>query len=143
AADAGVADGNGLLSINAGANVYGANITLRGADEDINSTANVGNAGLPVVSSFAPGVGGFQPLGVAFDSSGNMYVANNGGNTIDKITFSSPGVFGTRTTFVNTSFGLSLPRYPVFDSSGNMYVANNGNNTISKITFSSPGVLGT
>lgn len=74
---------------------------------------------------------GTGPEGLAFDSAGNLYVAN-WGNTIEKFT---PG--GVRSVFAST--GLSLPSGLAFDSAGNLYAANRGNNTIEKFT---PGGVG-
>jgi len=74
------------------------------------------------------------PEGLAFDASGNLYVANYNSNTISKVT---PA--GVVTTFVST--GLSQPTGLVFDASGILYVANWGSNTISKVTPS--GVVST
>jgi sugar lactone lactonase YvrE len=73
------------------------------------------------------------PSGLAFDSSGNLFVANSGNNTISEIT---PG--GMVSTFAS---GLNDPRGLAFDASGNLYVANNGANTISRIT--SGGIVST
>ncbi len=60
---------------------------------------------------------GSGPDGLAFDKSGNLYVANFFDNTVDKIT---PG--GVVSTFINT--GLNGPKGLAFDSSGNLFVAN-------------------
>ena len=46
------------------------------------------------ITTFASGLN--EPLGITFDSSGNLYVALNGSNTIDKIT---PG--GATSTFAS------------------------------------------
>ena len=81
-----------------------------------------------------------NPTGLAFDSSGNLFVVNKGDDSIVKI---SPG--GTVTTFVSGSHGSALlndPQGLVVDSSGNVYVANlgsTGNNTNSIIKFNSSG----
>ena len=68
-----------------------------------------------------------EPVALAFDSAGNLYVANAGNNTISKVT---PA--GLVSTFVSS--GLDEPVALAFDSAGNLYVANEGNSTISKVT---------
>lgn len=67
----------------------------------------------PVVTTFASGLE--LPLFIEFDRDGNLYVANNNGSSIQKISAS-----GTKTTFVN---GLSSPRGLAFDGAGNLYVS--------------------
>ena len=129
-ADAGD-DGIGILTIGAGATVYGTNITTRGADVDIAPTASMGSAVLneEVPSTFAqtaPNPGG--PAGLACDASGNLYIADNNSDSILKVT---PG--GVASTFcANPSF--SNPAGLAFDSSGNLYVANWQFSTIYKIS---------
>ena len=68
------------------------------------------------------------PLGMAVDSSGNIYVANYGSSTstIYKVT---PG--GTITTFASITGGA---QNMVFDTSGNLFVADSINNNVRKIT---------
>ncbi len=71
-------------------------------------------------------LGGGVPVGIAFDGSGNLYVANNTNNIIQKVT-----PLGAISTFATTG------RAPVgiaFDGSGNLFVANRDDNTIQKIT---------
>ena len=58
-----------------------------------------------------------DPVALAFDSSGNLYVANQDGNTVSKF---APG----STTASATLTGLNRPDALAFDSSGNLYVAN-------------------
>jgi len=119
-------------------------------------------AGRPGVSGTANGVGGAArfsyPAGIAVDSSGNLYVADEINDTIRKILpngsvstlAGSPGVSGTAdgagavAQFTNPS-GVAV------DSSGNVYVADNSNHTIREIApdgtvstlAGSPGVSGT
>src|SRR5262249_32953085 len=69
-------------------------------------------------SAFDPSV---YPVGLAFDSHGNLFVSTNvlsnfsGNDTIIKFTPS-----GMKSTFAT---GLSFPRGLAFDSSGNLFVA--------------------
>lgn len=63
------------------------------------------------------------PLALAFDGSGNLYIAN-GNNTVTKF---APGASTPSATLT----GLGGPHAMAFDSSGNLYVANAGN-TVSK-----------
>lgn len=88
------------------------------------------------VSTFATGFS--QADGLAFDSTGNLFVADLFVGSILKITPQ-----GVVTTFAS---GLNNPFDLVFDLSGNLYVSNDfggftGNGTISKIT--SGGVVTT
>ena len=77
-----------------------------------NSVFRVTPAG--AVSTFATGFNG--AWGLAFDPSGNLFVAEYIGNTIDKIT---PG--GAVSLFAT---GLNRPTGLAFDSLGNLYVCN-------------------
>jgi streptogramin lyase len=75
--------------------------------------------------TFASGFHG--PYGLAFDSTGNLYVANFNDSTVSKVTLG-----GTVTTFVSSQ--LNGPGGLAFDSTGNLYVANFRNSTVSKVT---------
>ena len=80
----------------------------------------------------------YWPTGVATDSAGNVYVADNGNNTIRKITPAGvvttlAGTAGTRGSTDGTGAAASFsPSYVATDSAGNVYVTDN--NTIRKIT---------
>ena len=68
-----------------------------------------------------------EPYGMAFDSGGNLYVADGYSDTIQRI---SPD--GALSMFANT--GLSIPTGLAFDASGNLYAANWLNGTIERFT---------
>jgi hypothetical protein len=131
-------DGVGTLSIGAGAVVSSTNstasaITLRGANVNIDTSANPAVVGAQRSLSTTPTTtlaGGLDdPVAVAFDASGNLYVANQSGYTVSKF---APGA----TTPTATLTGLLMPWGMAFDGSGNLYVGNsaaqNNNSTISK-----------
>jgi NHL repeat len=74
-------------------------------------------------TTFAPGVGS-PSSGMAFDHSGNLYVATD--SNVLKF-----GPDGNRSTF---AAGLSGPKALAVDANGNLFVADSGNNSIFKFT---------
>jgi sugar lactone lactonase YvrE len=80
-------------------------------------------------------------VGVTVDSSGNLYIADSGNDTIRKIT--SAGVVSTfagtagtpgSADGTGTAASFSAPTGITVDAGGNLYVADTGNDTIRKIT---------
>jgi len=82
-------------------------------------------------SPFASGLS--NPWGMAFDSAGNLYVANVVSDTIEKITAG-----GVSSVFAS---GLNAPVGLAFDASGNLYVSNAAGNSIDKFTPSGVGTV--
>ena len=86
-----------------------------------------------------------DPNGLAVDSSGNIYVADSGNNSIRKIT--SSGIVTTlagsagrgSADGTGTAASFNYPAGVALDASGNLYVADGGNNKIRKITFPGGG----
>src|SRR5207248_149187 len=81
------------------------------------------------------------PYGVATDSSGNVYVADQNSNTIRKITPAGvvttvAGMAGIQGSADGTGSGarFNYPYGVATDSSGHVYVADRVNHTIRKIT---------
>src|SRR5690348_7898353 len=83
----------------------------------------------------------FLPLTVAVDSAGNIYVAEQGNNTITKVTpagvvttlAGQPGSFGSANGTGSVA-RFNAPSCAVVDNAGNIYVADTGNHTIRKVT---------
>jgi hypothetical protein len=129
------------------------------ASNDVNQIVDAGTcpSGLPgTISTVAgnntagySGDGGsainaqlFVPTGVAFDSAGNMFIADSSNNVIRRVDF----VTGNITTVAGNGFGgysgdggpatiaqLNGPTQLAFDGSGNLYIADANNARIRKI----------
>jgi hypothetical protein len=101
----------GAETVNESAGTFSIPVTLTGAPT-------------PVVSAFASGFN--DPVGLAFDAAGNLYVVNDLGGAVNKVT---PA--GVVSAFAS---GFNGPADLAFDAAGNLYVANNGGNTVNKVT---------
>ena len=75
-----------------------------------------------------------NPTGMAFDSAGNLFVANHNSSTITKFAFTGGVLSSTGTLFADSSSGVVSPWGLAFDSAGNLFLANTGG--IEKFAYS-------
>lgn len=156
---AGLANGTGSaasfnnpqgVAVDAAGNVYVSDsfnhlirkITPAGVTTTFAGTGTLGFSGGSLTSAQF-----YSPQGLAFDGSGNLYVADQGNNGIYKITstgavtiLAGTGLAG----YVNgagTAARFNAPQGIAADAAGNVYVADRSNNMIRKIT--STGVVST
>jgi uncharacterized repeat protein (TIGR02543 family) len=85
----------------------------------------------------------YQPVALAFDGSGNMYVAERAGNVVRKIsptgtitTVAGTGKVGAPSSEIGaaTSQPLNAPQGLSWDSSGGLLIADSGNGRIRRLT---------
>jgi len=107
----------GTLSIIAGTGHYGTPTAGPATSSDLNSS-----------------------IGVAVDSSGNVYIGDAGNNLVEKVTptgtlsiIAGTGNPGTPTAGPATSSDLNYPGGVAVDSSGNVYIADGLNNLVEKV----------
>ena len=80
------------------------------------------------------------PVGVAVDSSGNVYIADTNNDVVEKVAggtlsiFAGAGSRGAPTAGPATSSKLGGPFGVAVDSSGNVYIADGLNNVVEKVT---------
>lgn len=103
-------------------------------------------AGAATVAGSTDGIGAAarfnNPSALAFDSLGNLFVAEFGNNVIRKI-LADAGTAGTvgSTNGTGTAARFNVPVGIAIDSAGNLYVADGGNSLVRKMT--SAGVVTT
>lgn len=90
------------------------------------------------------------PAGLAFDSAGNLYIADSGNNVIRKVAApTSSSSTNTITTYAGSfanggkylgdggpasKAGMSVPVAVAVDASGNLYIADSNNNVVRKVS---------
>jgi streptogramin lyase len=86
------------------------------------------------------------PSGVAVDSTGDVYFADESNNVVDKVTpggtlsiIAGTGTAGAPATGTATASPLDSPSGVAVDSTGDVYIADTGNDVVEKVTSS--GIL--
>ncbi|MCB4792410.1 MAG: carboxypeptidase regulatory-like domain-containing protein [Elusimicrobia bacterium] len=109
----------------------------------ISTFAGTGTAGFSGDGSLATSAELDTPYGVAVDTSGNVYISDQGNNRIRKVntsstiaTFAGGGTGGLGDGGPATSAQLNSPYGVAVDSSGNVYISDQGNNRIRKVNTS-------
>jgi RHS repeat-associated protein len=138
--------GNRIVEVpNSSTTQWGVTMTARNAYMVAGST---GSAAAPAGGTLN------HPQGIAFDSSGDMYIADTWDSRIEEIPVTSKTQWGVSMTAgrmytvagqangtsgtggdggAPTSAYLNAPASVAFDSSGNMYIADGGNNRVQEI----------
>ncbi|WP_207795864.1 DUF6443 domain-containing protein, partial [Sphingobacterium haloxyli] len=130
-----VMDGSGNIFLTDQQNHRIRKITPSGAVTTFAGSGNIGSTnGTGTAASF------HYPMGLAFDASGNLYVADAYNNKIRKITpsgvvsdYAGSGVQGTQDGAAGTA-RFYQPRSIYVDSKGDMYVADRLNNLLRKVS---------
>jgi len=114
------------------------------ADGNLTIFAGTGEAGYSGDGGAATSAKLYTPTGLAFDTNGNLYIADFRNHVIRKIdsngnisTFAGTGTEGlTGDGGAATSATLNNPYDIVFDSNGNLYIADQDNSRIRKVDTS-------
>ena len=85
------------------------------------------------------------PNGIAFDSSGDVYLVDSGNNVVEKIAptgtlslFAGTGRSGAPTPGPATASPLDQPVGVAVDPSGDVYIGDSANNVVEKVTLATP-----
>jgi len=133
------------VSVDAQGNVYVSdsyNSVIREITPGGTVTTLAGNGTNGYIDGPAANAEFYGPQGSAFDSQGNLYVADYGNSVIRKITpagvvstYAGNGTAGYLDTTLTTAAEFSSPSSLAIDTKGNMFIADPGNNLVRKISY--------
>lgn len=113
-------------------------VALNGTSAWVTSTGNTLNETSSSNGSSIISLGGLNAsTGVAFDHSGNAWIANSGNNSLSEFASSGTAVSGS-TGF--TGGGLATPAAIVVDGGGTIWMTNSGNGSVSELTSAGASV---
>jgi len=122
-----------LLALDAANNIYVTQNAASAGGADSYQVYAAAASGSSVPTNTVTGAGLSTPVGIAVDSKGNVYVANNGNNSVSIFAANSNGNVAPTSTISGSSTGLANPTGLTVDPPGNIYVANaNGSIVIFK-----------
>jgi len=108
------------------------------------ATLVIGQTSMGGTGDSAPAGGLYGPSALAFDSSGDLWVVDQGNNRV--LEFTPPFTTGQLASLVigqptfggyigqTTRGGMNIPAYLAFDSSGDLWVTDSGNNRVLEYT---------
>ncbi len=109
-------------------------------DGTLSIVAGTGTNGAPTAGPATSSNLGF-PAGVAIDGDGNLYIADNSNNMIEKVTtdgtlsiIAGTGAAGAPTPGPATMSSLNQPSGVTVDGRGNVFIADYFNNLVDKVT---------
>lgn len=125
------------------------------ADSGNNAIRKISDGQVTTIAGSSQGTAGFSdgpnalfnnPMGIAVDAQGNIYVADTGNNRIRRIdidpitglstvTSIAGGPTAGSTDGTDSTALFNAPQGIAIDSSGNLYIADTGNNTIRTINI--------
>ena len=114
----------------------------------ITTVVGTGAAGYSGDGGAATGAELWDPLGITFDSAGNLYIADTQNSVIREVASSTgiittvagngfPGYSGDGGPATSAQLEFWGPGAIAFDSSGNLYIADTDNQVVRKVTVSS------
>jgi sugar lactone lactonase YvrE len=96
---------------------------------------------VPATLTATAAAGLSDPSGLAFDTSGDLFISNMESNSVTELTSTSVLIVN-QTSTLSAATGLDIPNGIVLDTNGDLFIANLGDNTISVLPASTGTIFG-